>query len=168
MSRVYIGYDRCGIEGVGDEFVHFIFDVVIALTKLSDRNEVGLVITDDAHLRELNAQYRHQDRPTNILSFAYAETNPKDFVPKGDEYYLGDIYISYDRVEAQAKQARVRNKDEFARLFVHGLFHLAGVHHGSAKEAKRMEALEDRAWEHIAAAESGRRSPDLALRGSLG
>nr|AQS30041.1 hypothetical protein [uncultured bacterium] len=149
MAKVHIGYDQHGIDGVDDEFIQFIFDVVISLTKLSDSSEVGLVVTDDAFMKKLNKQYRNKDVPTNVLSFVYHETNPKDFVPEGDENYIGDIYISHQQVEVQAKMAKMTDKEELARLFIHGLLHLAGIHHGNKTEATEMEELEDQALRYI-------------------
>lgn len=152
MAKVYIGYDQYGLEGVDDEFIQFVFQVVIGLTKLSSDSEVGLVVTNDEHMRQLNRQYRDKDQPTNVLSFAYTETNPKEFVSRGDENYVGDIYISYDQVVGQAKEDTVTLKQEFTRLFVHGLLHLAGIHHDDTKATERMEELEDEAIRHILAA----------------
>ena len=152
MARVYVGYDQFGITGVDDEFIRFIFDVVVSLAKLEPESEIGLVITNDVQMQKLNRQYRGKDQPTNVLSFAYHETVPSDFMAKGDEHYIGDIYISYERVLAQAEVLKVADKDEFARLFVHGVFHLAGIHHNNPKEEARMEALEDKALAIVSAA----------------
>ncbi len=142
MSRVYIGYDEYGVKGVDDEFIHFVFDVVISMVKLPAELEAGLVLTSDERMQKLNAKYRGKDRPANILSFAYNEAK-KIFPEMADDNYLGDIYISHPQLIAQAKKNGVSERDEFVRLLVHGLLHLAGIHHDNKVEALKMEKMED-------------------------
>ena len=143
MSKVHVGYDGYGLRDVDEEFIHFIFDVVIGMTKLSPDLEAGLILATDKQMQELNRKYRGKDVPANILSFAYRESDVL-FKKMKDDKYLGDIYISHPQLIAQAKSNGTSEKDEFARLFVHGLLHLAGIHHGNKAESDKMEALEDK------------------------
>lgn len=141
MSQVYIGYDEYRVKDVDDEFIHFVFSVVIGMVKLPAELEAGLILTNDKRMRELNSKYRGKDKPANILSFAYGET--KEMFPNmTNDNYLGDIYISYPQLIAKARKNRVSERDEFVRLFVHGLLHLAGIHHDSKTEALKMEKME--------------------------
>lgn len=143
MTKVYIGYDKYGIPGVDNEFIEFVFDVVVSMTKLDPEAEVGLVVTDDAQMQSLNLQYRGKDYPTNVLSFGYAETAMDDFVPADDKQYLGDIYMSNTRITQEAEEMKITPKSRFAHLFVHGLLHLSGMHHDTDSQADKMEELED-------------------------
>ena len=96
--------------------------------------ELGIVITGDAPVRELNRRWRGLDRATDVLSFGYDET-PGPVVN-------GDLIVSMDRVEVQAKRFRVTRGRELARLIIHGALHLAGLDHKTAAERKHMRARE--------------------------
>jgi len=90
-----------------------------------------ILLTSDARLRELNATFRGQDKPTNVLAF-----------PAGEPGYLGDIAIAHGVAAKEAKAARKRLIDHAAHLVVHGALHLLGYDHVRVREAKVMEALE--------------------------
>ena len=71
--------------------------------------------------------------PTDILSFTADE-----FDPESGLTYLGDLIISYERVEQQALKAGHSLTTEFALLAVHGALHLYGFDHKTSAEKKRM------------------------------
>jgi len=157
MARVYVGYDEYGLDGIDDELIQFVFDVVVSLTKLDVKSEAGLVITTDERMRELNKKYRGKDIPASVLSFVYAETTavpdakasvhgtaPEEMRELGDEHYLGDIFISRAQLIRDAGAERVSLREKFIHLLAHGLLHLAGIHHPDEQAALRMEALEDK------------------------
>lgn len=152
MARVYVGYDKYGVEGVNEEFIQFVFDVVVSMIKIDAESEVGMVITDDAQMQALNKQYRNKDKTTNVLSFGYKETATEQ-MPVEDKNYIGDVYMSHKLVASEAKDLGVTPKQRFTQLFVHGLLHLAGHHHDDDKQAAKMEAMEDEILEVIATAE---------------
>jgi len=101
--------------------------------------EIAVALSSDAAIRKLNAQFRGQDKPTNVLSFPAAAL-PDD--AGGD--VSGDIVIAY---ETLLREAAAEGKDplhHLAHLTVHGLLHLAGYDHNDDAEAEEMEALERR------------------------
>ena len=100
--------------------------------------DIDVLLADDPTLRALNRRWRGLDRATDVLSFARAEGPPGRRVS-------GDLAISLDRVDEQARRYRVSRGRELARLLVHGALHLAGLDHASAAERRRMRAAEDRA-----------------------
>lgn len=105
------------------------------------RRELSLVLTDDAHIQVLNAQWRDEDKPTDVLSFPMDEP---DVEPRPKSGPLGDIVLS---VETTAREAAAIGweRDAFASfLLVHGFCHLLGHDHGDAVEAAAMKADEDR------------------------
>ncbi|MEZ4210351.1 MAG: rRNA maturation RNase YbeY [Patescibacteria group bacterium] len=153
MSRVYLGYEKYGLEGVDSEYVQFIFDVVVSMVGLDEDAEVGLVLTDNEQMHRLNKKYRGKDKPTNVLSFGYAETKDEVEIPNEDKHYIGDVYMSYTLVTEEAEEMNIKVKQRFSQLFVHGLLHLAGIHHDTEKDADRMEAMEDEILGQIGAAE---------------
>jgi probable rRNA maturation factor len=100
---------------------------------------VQLILADDAHLRRLNAAYRGQDRPTDVLSF---DLGPA--AVSGQEASSGEIYISMERAEAQATEQDLPLLAEIARLLTHGLLHLAGFDHDTPESLRFMEDETDR------------------------
>lgn len=103
--------------------------------------DVAVVLTSDAEVRTLNAQFRNQDKPTNVLSFPATD----NFAPHhlADEPLpLGDIIIAHETVLREAGDEGKPPLHHLTHLTVHGLLHLAGFDHGTDAEAERMEALE--------------------------
>lgn len=111
--------------------------------------EIAIVLTDDAALRELNRRWRRVDRATDVLSFAYDERDPQQTGPSGR--VNGDLVISLERVEAQARRFQVTRGRELARLAIHGALHLAGLDHQRAADRTRMRAREDKALAKVRA-----------------
>ncbi len=102
--------------------------------------EIGLRLTDDSQIQELNAQYRQQNKPTDVLAFAALEV---DF-PQSEEMlaslplYLGDIIVSVDTAQRQAQQQEHTLPTELAWLAAHGLLHLLGWDHPDEETLGRM------------------------------
>jgi probable rRNA maturation factor len=93
--------------------------------------EIALRLTTDAEIQALNAQFRQQDRPTDVLSFAALEADvPQVDDPMCDEsLYLGDLVISVETAARQALERGYALKRELAWLATHGLLHLLGWDH---------------------------------------
>jgi len=107
-----------------------------ALTKLPPTEnhapmELSLRLTDDTEIQQLNKDFRQKDYATNVLSF-----------PDGENGYLGDIAISYDRVVEESHHNGKDFNDHFVHLFIHGCLHLMGYDHETEEDALQMEALE--------------------------
>ncbi|BAY11748.1 rRNA maturation RNase YbeY [Calothrix sp. NIES-2098] len=102
--------------------------------------EIGLRLTDDAEIQSLNAQYRQQDKPTDVLAFAALEVD----CPQNEEMfasmplYLGDIVVSVDTAKRQAQQQQHSLQTELAWLVAHGLLHLLGWDHPDEESLERM------------------------------
>lgn len=96
---------------------------------------VRLVMPDE--IQELNNEYRHKDKPTNILSFPFE--CPPEFP---DLPLLGDLIICDEIVRQEAKDQGKTYKEHFAHLIVHGCLHLLGFDHIEVKDASIMEPLE--------------------------
>jgi probable rRNA maturation factor len=97
----------------------------------ADTYELSLRLTTDTEIQALNAQFRHQDKSTDVLSFAAMEVDvPKIDVAPGDlSLYLGDIIISVDTAVRQAPEHGYALNKELAWLASHGLLHLLGWDH---------------------------------------
>jgi len=102
------------------------------------RAELSLVFTDNAHIRRLNAQWRQQDKATNVLSF------PAFAVKAGEQpqALLGDVILAYETVKAEAELENKPLDNHISHLLLHGCLHLLGYDHETAADAAVMEALE--------------------------
>lgn len=106
--------------------------------------EVAVRLTDDAEVRTLNAQYRAQDRPTNVLSFPMVQPDLLDGLANSDdgEVLLGDIVLAWETVAAEAAAKGFSPADHATHLIAHGMLHLLGLDHGDDAAAAHMEGLE--------------------------
>lgn len=111
----------------------------LADVKLMDGAELALLLSDDAHVKSVNQEWRKIDKPTNVLSFPSVEPNKLARAP-----FLGDIIIAYETVKREAEHDAKDFADHFAHLVVHGFLHLIGFDHQTDEDAKKMESLETR------------------------
>lgn len=114
--------------------------------------ESTVVITDDDEIRELNAQWRGLDAPTDVLSFAYQEAEDATMTPD----LLGDVIISvptarrYAESGAHAEWLRATSLSithwtflhELAFLVIHGFLHLLGYDHENEDDEAEMREAE--------------------------
>jgi probable rRNA maturation factor len=100
--------------------------------------EVSLLFTDDNQVQQLNADYRNQDKPTNVLSFAAQEGDGPETL------LLGDIVLARQTVEREAQEQSKPVTDHLTHLVIHGFLHLLGYDHETEAEAVEMESLETR------------------------
>ena len=84
-------------------------------------------------------EYRGIDRPTDVLSFALNESEEPEVTGGADLNVLGDLVISVERAEEQAKDFGHSVKREMAFLTVHGMLHLLGYDHMEEEERLEME-----------------------------
>jgi probable rRNA maturation factor len=107
--------------------------------------ELSLRLTDDAEIQQLNAQYRQQNRPTDVLSFAALEvdTPQSPDLLSSQPLYLGDLIISVETAIRQADRQGHPLITELAWLSVHGLLHLLGWDHPDDQSLARMLAQQD-------------------------
>lgn len=104
------------------------------------RLEIGLLLTDDAEVWELNRDYRGQDKPTNVLSFAALDADSP--IPTDGPILLGDVVIAHALCAAEAAAESKTLADHLSHLVVHGVLHLLGYDHEEDEEAEQMESLE--------------------------
>ena len=91
--------------------------------------ELGLRLTSDRQIQELNCQYRSIDKPTDVLAFATADDEIIIPPEVAEPTYLGDIIISLDTSLKQAREQQHSIVIELAWLASHGLLHLIGWDH---------------------------------------
>ena len=112
--------------------------------------EISVLLTGDNQVRDLNAEYRHKDRPTDVLSFPMIDVDDlRDANVAGPELLLGDIILARGVCEAEAADKGISVEDHATHLVVHGTLHLLGYDHHDDDEAADMEAREVRALNRL-------------------
>ncbi|MGE6783455.1 rRNA maturation RNase YbeY [Ensifer adhaerens] len=119
--------------------------------------ELSLVFTDDASMRAINAEWRNQDKPTNVLSFPAFPVTPGAMPGP----MLGDIIVARETLEREAIELDKSFDAHLTHLLVHGFLHLFGYDHVEDDEAERMESLETRILARLGLSDPyGDRTPD--------
>jgi probable rRNA maturation factor len=106
--------------------------IALAGETLQVSGEVALVLTGDRLVRRLNARYRGKDRPTDVLSFP----------GPGGAFGLGDVVISVETAERNARALGRPLRRELEILALHGFLHVLGYDHEADDGA--MNRLETR------------------------
>lgn len=106
--------------------------------------DISLVLTNDAEIQDINAEFRGKDSPTNVLSFpqmtpeeiAGDTLNNDNFVP------LGDVVLSLETILREAREQGKEPDAHIGHMIVHGVLHLLGYDHEEDADAQAMETLE--------------------------
>ena len=93
-----------------------------------------LLFTSDAEVKALNHDFRGKNKATNVLSFPAG--------PAAADDYLGDVVLAYGVTDKEARAGGKRLTDHATHLVVHGVLHLLGFDHVTARKANAMEPLE--------------------------
>ena len=138
--------------------------------------QVGLVVTDDKTVQELNRQFRGLDEVTDVLSFSAShsghwegdpqesdEASPEsvdseelNFVlPPGEPSPLGEVIISFPQTIRQAQERNGPVEQELALLIIHGVLHLVGYDHMEPEDEAQMQAKERSALAAVSQLEAG-------------
>ncbi len=123
--------------------VHRAALAVLAHEGMVGQGELGVVITDDAEIHDLNRRFRGVDAPTDVLAFG-AESENTPFVTAPDApILLGDVVVSCPRAQEQAAEADHPLAAEIQLLVVHGVLHLLGYDHAQPEGEALMWARQD-------------------------
>lgn len=116
---------------------------------------ICVTLTDPKNIREINKEYRNIDKETDVLSFPMFEKDELDKLIATNllktlnlkngalQDIMGDIIISIERVEEQAKEYGHSFEREFAYMLVHGFYHLRGYDHMEEEEKAQMREKEE-------------------------
>jgi probable rRNA maturation factor len=103
------------------------------------------LVGDDA-MRTLNRDHRDIDQTTDVLSFPLHDPTGMRFVlPPDHAVNLGDVVVSWPRVQAQAEEFGHSPRRELAYLIAHGVLHVLGYDHEVEPDRQRMRAREEEA-----------------------
>ncbi|CAN1216895.1 Endoribonuclease YBEY, chloroplastic [Linum perenne] len=106
-------------------------DTAITGVDSYDNIELSVMLCNDSFIRELNKEWRDEDRATDVLSMS--QHVPELKIPV---LMLGDVVISVETAARQAEERAHSLLDEIQILLVHGLLHLLGFDHEISKQAE--------------------------------
>ena len=131
---------------------------VLVAQDADSRVELGLVITSQERVQQLNQSYLGKDEPTDVLAFSMlpeplATGEPEGFSPfvqpPDGVLHLGEVIVSYPQAVLQAEEHRHSVKREIAILIIHGVLHLLGYEHDKPELERRMRAKEKEILSYI-------------------
>ncbi len=131
--------------------------VEAALHSQRDESELTVRIVTADEIQELNRNYRHKDKPTNVLSFPFEKIDGIDLP------LLGDVVVCAAVVACEAQQQNKPPIDHWAHMVVHGVLHLLGYDHIDEVEAVVMEALEIKILQGLGIGNPYDFSPSLSI-----
>lgn len=114
------------------------------LLRYGKRVELVIVLADDTIVQALNSNYRGQNKPTNVLSFATLLDVPSPLSIPCEALALGDIIIALQTTMHEAEQQAIPLANHLQHLVIHGTLHLLGYDHQADAAAEAMEYLETR------------------------
>ncbi|WP_374401034.1 rRNA maturation RNase YbeY [Flavobacterium sp.] len=98
-----------------------------------DEGEINYIFCDDDYLHKINVEYLDHDTLTDIISFDYTVGN----------LIQGDIFVSVERVQDNAKDFNVSFEEELKRVLSHGVLHYCGYKDKSLEDEALMRSKED-------------------------
>lgn len=133
-------------------FVHRAVRAALEAEGVSEPCTVDVTLTNDAHIREINRQFRKVDSATDVLSFPLCELTPGQFDPDAcgwdpdsETIPLGDVVLSLERCARQGEEFGHGFEHELMYLTVHSILHLLGYDHvDEGAQKKQMRAREKR------------------------
>lgn len=131
-----------------------VFDVVIKQLDpalLQDKQLViNVELNNDSTIKELNKEFRNQDKATNVLSFANIDDDEFfEQIENMTEVELGDIIIAFQTMKKESLELSISFQDHYIHILIHGILHLLGYDHIKEDEAQEMETLEITLLQHF-------------------
>lgn len=97
--------------------------------------QLDFIFISNPHIRKINKKYLNHDHNTDVITFDYGEAN----------LVSGDIFVSIDQVQINAKAFNTDEEEELRRVMIHGVTHLLGFDDGNEEEQRRMRQKEKEA-----------------------
>ena len=115
------------------------------LLSVTQNYEVDVSLVDDETIHQINRDYRHIDRVTDVISFAFLDDDSEAGRINGDiPRLLGEIFICVPQALRQAAEIGNTDMRELRFLFTHGLLHLLGYDHMKKEDEEIMFPLQER------------------------
>ncbi len=117
---------------------------ILSILKYGDF-DIGILITNNRNIRTYNRTYRNKDKATDILSFAYHHgltPGKRIKVTHEEDRNLGDLILSLEYIQKEAKELQVSFDERVKVLLIHGICHLLGYDHENDRDWRSMRAKE--------------------------
>lgn len=131
-----------------DEYEEVYLDLLtktLSYLKIKCSPIVSVSLVDEDLIHQINRDYRHIDRVTDVISFAFLDNEDRENILKSEgDVVLGDIYICLDVAKRQAEEYGHSLNRELRFLFIHGLLHLLGYDHMTKEDEEIMFPLQEK------------------------
>ena len=141
-----------GLEGYLEvSWLQSVAEQVLVAQDAGSKVELGLVITGQERVQQLNRSYLERDEPTDVLAFSMlpeplttgeSEASSPFAQPPDGVLHLGEVIISYPQAVIQAEEHRHSVEREIAILIIHGVLHLMGSEHDKPELERQMRSRE--------------------------
>ncbi len=125
-----------------------VIDATLEYEKFAKDSFVGVTVTDNERIREINSEQRNIDSATDVLSFPVLEFENGQPLENVGDYFegrliLGDIVLSYERAKEQSEEFGHSFEREVGYLVCHSVLHLLGYDHENEDERAVMREKEE-------------------------
>ena len=146
-----------GLEGCPEtSWLQNVAEQVLVALNTGSATELGLFITSQERVRQLNQSYLGKDEPTDVLAFSMLPTqqppesdSPPFVAPPDGLLHLGEVIVSYPQAVIQAGEHQHPVKKEIAILIIHGILHLLGYEDDTPESKQHMSAKETEVLSHV-------------------
>ncbi len=128
MNLTIISKTEFNNREIVKSFILFLMDKF----SVNKDKELNIVFTNDEEIQKLNKKFRKKDSPTNILSFYGYDGN-----------ILGDIAISLETLEKEAREQNVNALKYTLFIVAHGFLHLLGYTHETMEKFNNMISIQE-------------------------
>ena len=97
--------------------------------KIKESLYFDVIIVNDQQMQNINKEFRKNDKPTDVISFALRDVSVSINTP-----LLGEIYLAPDYIQKISKKSF---DEEFTLTFIHGILHLLGYDHDNKEKEMR-------------------------------
>ena len=138
MNKINLHYDILTIQQpLVSAIIKKCIETTLAAEGINVPCEINVLVTNDKGIHAINLASRQIDRPTDVLSFPMFQLEPGNPPTDWEEYQdyetdlvpLGDMCISLERAQAQAKEFGHSARREVGYLTIHSMLHLLGYDH---------------------------------------
>ena len=144
MAELIIENEQDKIEVTAEmtDMIKAVCEAVMDMEECGFDAEISVTLTDNENIRELNREHRNIDRATDVLSFPMLDFDgdeaDAEYDYNEDLVMLGDIVISLERAEEQAREYNHSLRREVAFLTAHSMLHLLGYDHVDDEEGDKI------------------------------
>lgn len=144
MDILELNYLDIDENNLYKEIIKRVLQKCFEIEKLENKNlYVNVVLTNAKNIKSINKEHRGIDKETDVLSFPMFEKDEIANLDNTNEDILGDMVISIERVEEQAKEYGHSFERELAYMVVHSFYHLLGYDHMTEEDKKEMREKEE-------------------------